>query len=101
VLLYRTPLLGPDVRTVVRAHFGGSSWPLPHVGDVYVGLLALGVNLLVAVLATPVLRGLAVREGVDRTRPEDYLADSDDEAIERMSGLIDGETRVEGVHVLR
>jgi solute:Na+ symporter, SSS family len=105
-MLYRTPLLGPDGHTVVKAHFGSSQWPLSHYGlhthaTVYAGLIALAVNLVVAVVATPMLRALAVPDGLDRTRPEDYIADEGDEMIDRMTELIDGEVRPEGAHAMR
>jgi solute:Na+ symporter, SSS family len=106
VLLYRTPQYGPDGRTVVRSHFGGSEWPLAHLGlhtqsSVYIGLVALAVNVAVAVVGTLVVRALAVVDGIDRTVPQDYVADGDDETIDRMSELIDGEVRADGAHALR
>ena len=69
VLVYQIPQLGPD-GTVVRPHFGGSAWPLAEVGitggyTVYAGLVALVLNIGVAVLATPVLRLLRVPYGRD------------------------------------
>jgi SSS family solute:Na+ symporter len=97
VMLYQIPLFGgPDGRTVVHRHFGGSAWPLSHLGlhtgmSVYAGLLALGVNLVVTVLATPVLHRLGVPEGRDTTRPEDYVADEGDASVQHMTDLIDGD----------
>src|SRR5215212_4298712 len=54
VLVYNIPKLNPD-KTVARAHFGGSSFALSKFGfdtklTVYAGLLALLVNLVVAVV---------------------------------------------------
>jgi endonuclease/exonuclease/phosphatase family metal-dependent hydrolase len=56
--------------TVVKEHFGGSSWPLSTWGfdtriTVYIGLIALLVNLAVVVLLTAVLRVLHVSPNVD------------------------------------
>jgi SSS family solute:Na+ symporter len=94
-MLYSLPEVAGNGRTVVSAHFGGSSWPLSRFGvntaaTVYVGLLALAVNVVIVVIATIVLRGIGVGVGVDETRPEDYEADADDPTIERLDGLLDG-----------
>jgi solute:Na+ symporter, SSS family len=96
VLLYQIPQLGgPDGTRVLRTHFGSSAWPLSHLGlhtsaSVYVGLLALAANLLVTVLATPVLHRLGVPSGTDATRPEQYVADEGDESVRHLTGLLDG-----------
>ena len=71
--------------TIVREHFGGSAFALSNLGfdsttTVYAGFVAVGANLVVAVLATLVLRG-RVADGVDATRPEDYTAESGDAAV--------------------
>lgn len=70
-----------------RAHFGGSALALdklsivgwhPFAGSqvqIYVGFVALVVNLVVAVVATLVLRATKVAEGTDSTHPADYHAD--------------------------
>jgi len=72
-----------------RAHFGGSALALdkltvlgwhPLAGSqvqIYVGFVALAVNLLVAVVLTPVLRSRKVAEGADTTAPLDYHADEE------------------------
>jgi SSS family solute:Na+ symporter len=92
-MLYQVQQIGPDGR-VLRAHFGGPSWPLANLGldtrhTVYVGVVAVLVNLAVTMLGTLVLRGFRIPAGTDRTRPVDYLADEDG-AIERMTELVDG-----------
>jgi len=80
-----------------RLHFGGPGYPLrdisllglwtPFPGSdktVYVGFFALLANLAVAVAGTLLLRQLRVFNGVDGTRPTDYLAD-DSEADTRVT----------------
>jgi SSS family solute:Na+ symporter len=68
-------------------HFGGSAFPLTKWFDptaihldakttMYVGFVAVLVNLVVAVLVTLLCRALRAADGVDRTRPEDYTADA-------------------------
>jgi solute:Na+ symporter, SSS family len=95
-MLYQIPQRGAD-GAVLREHFGGSAWPLNNIGidtesTIYVGVVALAVNLLVAAALTPVLRGGGMPDGVDRTREHDYVADEGDPTVRRMTELIDGET---------
>jgi SSS family solute:Na+ symporter len=82
VMLYNIPRLAPD-GTVVREHFGGSSFALSKLGldvesSVYAGFLALLANLLVAVVLTYVLRAMRVPDGVDGTADSDYTAERED-----------------------
>jgi SSS family solute:Na+ symporter len=69
-----------------RRHFGGSAFPLAEFGvdtrrTVYAGIVAVGVNLLVAALVTLVLRVARVPEGADGTEPDDYFADEEDPRV--------------------
>lgn len=76
-----------------RLHFGGSALALdklsllgwqPFAGStvqIYVGFVALVVNLVVAVLVTVVLRALKTAEGDDETSPADYHADEGSERL--------------------
>ena len=45
---------------------------------IYAGLLALAVNLLVAVVVTFILRAMKVDAGVDATADTDYTAERED-----------------------
>src|SRR5688500_2071521 len=80
-MLYQVPKYGgADGRAVVREHFGGSAWPLSNLGidsdaSIYVGIVALAVNLLVVAVATPVLRLAGLPAGRDLTQEHDYVAD--------------------------
>jgi SSS family solute:Na+ symporter len=81
--------------TVVRAHFGGAAWPLAHLGvhngqSVYIGLIALVVNLVVTAGLTPVLRAARVPDGVDITWRHDYEADEGDPSVRKLAELVDG-----------
>jgi SSS family solute:Na+ symporter len=70
-----------------RLHFGGSALALdkltllgwhPFAGSqvqIYVGFVALVLNLLVAAVVTPILRARRLPEGADATSPADYHAD--------------------------
>jgi SSS family solute:Na+ symporter len=79
-MLYQIPNAGG------RAHFGGSNFALEKFGfdtpkTIYVGLVAVAVNLLVAVLGTLILRAAKVAEGTDGTTRDDYFADEGDPRI--------------------
>ncbi|MCA2217751.1 sodium:solute symporter [Wangella sp. NEAU-J3] len=97
VMLWQVPKLGgADGRTVVREHFGGSAWPLEKIGfetdaTIYVGIVALAVNLVVVALLTPLLRNAGVADGRDRTTDHDYVADEGDPTVRRMTEIIDGD----------
>ena len=67
-------------------HFGGSSFPLCKLGfdtklTIYAGLVAVLVNLLVAVVVTLILRAMKVPDGVDGTAETDYTAEREDPTV--------------------
>ena len=69
-------------------HFGGSAYPLSDIGldtklTVYTGIIAVAVNLVVAVVTTVVLKAAKTADGVDATRAEDYVADEGDPKVVR------------------
>jgi solute:Na+ symporter, SSS family len=71
-----------------RAHFGGSAFPLADFGfdtkkTIYVGFVAVLVNLLVAVIVTLILRATKTSAGFDGTVPDDYFADEGDPRLEQ------------------
>jgi SSS family solute:Na+ symporter len=74
--------------TTKRAHFGGSAFPLKDFGfdtpkTIYVGFVAVAVNLLVAVIVTFILRAMKTPDGFDGTTPDDYFADEGDPRLEK------------------
>ncbi|WP_210408022.1 monocarboxylate uptake permease MctP [Allokutzneria sp. NRRL B-24872] len=80
-----------------KAHFGGSALTLdkltlfgwsPFEGSkvqIYVGFVALVVNLVVAVLVTFLARQLRKPNGVDETSPADYHADEGDPSLKAVA----------------
>ncbi|OLT36110.1 sodium:solute symporter [Actinomadura sp. CNU-125] len=69
-----------------KEHFGGSAYPLSDFGfdtkmTLYVGIIALLVNVLVAVVGTVVCRAANLADGVDATKEDDYLADENDKKV--------------------
>jgi SSS family solute:Na+ symporter len=79
---YKVPVVGkPD------SHFGGSAGPLDvfgvHLSDkpVYFGLVAVVINIVLAVVLTAVFDALNVAPGEDATRANDYVADAGDPRV--------------------
>src|SRR5579875_947716 len=69
-MLWLTPKAGG------HGHFGGSQWAFTHWGihtkvTMWIGLITLVFNIVVAVVLTPVLS--KAPRGLDATRDEDYL----------------------------
>jgi SSS family solute:Na+ symporter len=100
VMLYQIPQRGgSDGTTVLREHFGGSAWPLANLGldteaTIYVGLMALVVNLVVSALVTVGARVVRIPAGRDLTRPEDYTAERGDPRVQDLVELVDGDQAV-------
>ena len=90
-MLWDIPKLNPKTGAVVKAHFGGSGWPLAKWGfdttaTIYVGIVTLAVGIVVAVLMTWILRAMKVPAGRDSTKPWDYYVRNDDEAVKVAKG---------------
>jgi len=103
---YNTPHYSTDLKSIVRPHFGGQLYPVAKWGidskaQVYIGLAALVVNLVIVIVATAILKLLRVPAGTDHTRPDDYTADADDPSVERLEALLDGTPQKSGAHALR
>ncbi|KJK42587.1 sodium:solute symporter [Lentzea aerocolonigenes] len=74
---------------VGKQHFAGSALPLGKLSlfgwhpfgnsavQIYVGIVALAVNLLVAVIVTLIAKKAKVFNGTDQTDPSDYHVDED------------------------
>ncbi|HEY4626287.1 MAG TPA: sodium:solute symporter [Blastococcus sp.] len=72
--------------TVTKEHFGGSAFALSKLGfdtklTIYAGFVAVLVNVIVAVVATLILRAANVEDGADQTRTTEYLADRGDRRV--------------------
>jgi solute:Na+ symporter, SSS family len=73
--------------TIKREHFGGVAYPIRDLGvfgfkpfadsnmEIYVGILALAVNLIVAAAVTALMYRLRKPNGTDATNRGDYFAD--------------------------
>ena len=85
-LLYDIPKKDPTTGEIVKAHFGGSGYPLANFGldtdvSLWAGIIALVANLVVAVVLTVVLRVLNVSDGVDATSRGDYFAEAGEPGV--------------------
>jgi SSS family solute:Na+ symporter len=74
------PLIG-------KAHFAGSQWALSRWGldttkTMYVGILAVGINILVAAVFTVVLRAAKAPAGEDSTADTDYNVEAGDPDVD-------------------
>jgi SSS family solute:Na+ symporter len=63
-----------------KMHFGGSAYTLSKIGldsqkQIYVGFVAVIVNLIVAIVVTAILRSTNTPDFGDATEPEDYFVD--------------------------
>jgi SSS family solute:Na+ symporter len=73
-----------------KEHFGGSAYKLSEFGldtkmTVYVGVLALTVNLVIAVLGTLICRAARLADGDDITKGDDYTADEGDPKVKELA----------------
>jgi solute:Na+ symporter, SSS family len=66
-----------NVSTPTTSHWAGSS-DIIWGHTVYIGISAVILNLVIAVVLTPVLRAVRAREGSDETLPHQYTADPQD-----------------------
>ncbi|MFT4084202.1 MAG: sodium:solute symporter [Nocardioides sp.] len=75
VTAYNTP-------SPTQAHFGASvhAFPFTDTG-IYLAITALIINVVIAVVATPILRALGVPDGRDSTSAADYTVDSGDKGV--------------------
>jgi SSS family solute:Na+ symporter len=74
------------VNPTTHRHFAGSAFPLSEWGfdtkkTIYVGFVAVLVNLAVAAIVTLILRASSVADGGDDTTRDDYFADEGDPRI--------------------
>lgn len=78
------------VNPATKKHFGGSLAEIPFTDKMaYIGLTAFGINLIVTVALTLILRALKAPAGVDSTHPSDYLADAGDPGVKDLPELLD------------
>ncbi|HET7397904.1 MAG TPA: sodium:solute symporter family protein [Intrasporangium sp.] len=87
-MVYGTVSAYNVVNPVTKAPFGGSLSAIPGIGDLgYIAVTAFVINVVVAAVATLVLRALKADEGVDETIPADYFADEGDPRVQKLPAM--------------
>jgi SSS family solute:Na+ symporter len=65
-----------NVATPTTSHWAGSS-DIVFGHSIYIGITAVVINLVIAVVLTPILKAARAPEGSDETLPHQYTADPD------------------------
>jgi len=77
-----------NVSSPTVPHFAGSLAPMELIGQLgYIAFTAFVINVLVAVVLTPILRALKSPEGDDRTVMGDYFVDAGDPRVKPLPEL--------------
>ncbi|WP_427174883.1 monocarboxylate uptake permease MctP [Arthrobacter sp. 92] len=85
-IIYGTVAAYNVVNPVTKQHFGGSIAAIPGTDvQVYIAVVAFGLNLVVAAVLSVVFRALKLADGTDITRPSDYGADEHDPKVIKMA----------------
>jgi SSS family solute:Na+ symporter len=84
-MIYGT-LAAYNVASPTASHWAGSS-DIVFGHSIYIGLTALIINLVIAVVLTPVLRGARAPEGSDETLPHEYTAEPDELPVPAPAGV--------------
>jgi SSS family solute:Na+ symporter len=78
------------VNPATKKHFGGSVTNIPFTDtQAYIGLIAFGLNLVIVIVLTLILRALKVAAGDDVTHASDYTADRGDPGVHDLPELLD------------
>jgi len=77
-----------------KTHFGGAQYALSNFGfdtkvTIYTGIIALALNLIVAILVTLGIRAARGPELEDRTMPEDYDVEAGEPGVEEIPATPD------------
>jgi solute:Na+ symporter, SSS family len=71
-----------------KEHFGGPQYALSKLGfgdtktTIYTGIVALALNIIVAIVVTLIVRATKRPYGEDQTHPDDYLVEAGDPGVE-------------------
>ena len=83
-MVYGTIAAYNVINPTTKGHFGGSLAMIPMLGKMgYIAMTAFVINLLIAIVATLVLRALKVDSGTDDTIKGDYFADAGDPRVQK------------------
>lgn len=83
-MVYGTIAAYNVINPTTKGHFGGSLAMIPMLGKMgYIAMTAFVINLVIAIVATLILRALKVDPGTDDTIKGDYFADAGDPRVEK------------------
>lgn len=83
-MVYGTIAAYNVINPTTKGHFGGSLAMIPMLGKMgYIAMTAFVINLVIAIVATLILRALKVDPGRDDTIKGDYFADAGDPRVEK------------------
>jgi SSS family solute:Na+ symporter len=75
-----------NVATPATSHWAGSS-DIVFGHSIYIGISAVLLNLVIAVVLTPLLRAVRAPEGADETLPHQYVADPETAPVPAPAGV--------------
>jgi solute:Na+ symporter, SSS family len=86
-MLWITPAVNVGTGARIRPHWGGAQFALSHWGfdtklTIYTGIVAVLINLLVALLLTPLFKRAGQTPPPDQTSTGDYFVDEGDPRVE-------------------
>jgi solute:Na+ symporter, SSS family len=86
-MLWLTPAVNVGTGVRIRPHWGGAQFALSHWGfdtkiTIYTGIVAVVINLLIALLLTPVFKRAGQTPPPDQTTEDDYFVDEGDPRVE-------------------
>ncbi len=84
-MIYGT-LAAYNVKTPTTSHWAGSS-DIVFGHSIYIGITAIIINIVIAVVLTPILRAARAPEGTDETLPHQYTADPEQAPAPVPAGL--------------
>ena len=84
-MVYGT-LAAYNVSNATASHWAGSS-DIVFGHTIYIGITAIIINIVIAVVLTPILRAARVPEGADETLPHQYTADPEQAPAPVPAGL--------------
>jgi solute:Na+ symporter, SSS family len=84
-MVYGT-LAAYNVKNATASHWAASS-DIVFGHTIYIGITAIVINIVIAVVLTPILRAARVPEGIDETLPHQYTADPEQAPAPVPAGL--------------
>lgn len=82
-MAYGTYKAYATINPLTGKHFGGSNATIPGIGEIgYIGLTALVINFVVAIVLSLIFNALKVPAGTDATSKADYFVEAGDPRVD-------------------